>query len=214
MTAMDEVVEPLVSSYASVERQAAYLRAMDKRAGRREPGRSMRVYVSAPPGLQGHKQWSRWLRAIRSALPDGLRSPSYRDVFSTEQDYESRWPTYSEGVDGLVLLGWRDNSSGSRIAVGPVAREELKAFVATGRPVLVFVRRFGLVPLVDCDPIKSDSGDSRLRLQIPEGGSPQASTLAAALRALTPLPAQVADAPVPAARSAIAPAAAAFMQPG
>ncbi|MFC5154110.1 hypothetical protein [Streptomyces amakusaensis] len=185
-----------VASFASDQRRDAYIRAMGRLEAGREPGGRVRVYIGAPSGITDRKGWRWRFTEIRKALPADVRLPRFSTVFGDRSDgqreYERDWETYFAGLDGLVLVGYRSQSGLLRVRLGPVARRELLAVVPSGRPVFVHAWEMGLVPLVDCDPVKTvtgPEGKERLSLTIPPAWTPQAATLQAALAALTPKPA-------------------------
>jgi hypothetical protein len=184
-----------VATFASDQRRAGYVRAMRQLEAGREPGERIRTYISVPGGIRDRKGWPWRLKEIRKSLPQGVRLPRFPTVFGEfsdgQRDYDRDWEEYFAGLDGLILVGYRSQSGPLRVKLGPLARRELLAVVPTGRPVFVHAWDKGLVPLVDCNPVKADTekeGRERLNLTIPPHWSPQADTLQAALAALTPRP--------------------------
>ncbi|MGW9173793.1 hypothetical protein [Streptomyces decoyicus] len=199
--------ESAAESFAGAERRAEYIRAMHELAEARQPGTKVRVYVSVPPDLHSSPVWSWRFRQIRKSLPANVRLPVFASVFGEhsdgQRDYDRDWESYLQNIDGLVLVGYRPIKKLLQMRVGPVARRELRTVVATGRPVFVQAWDRGLVPLVDCNPVKTENpgqeGD-QLGLRVPPSWSPQAETLRAALAAVTPKPAPEEIGSLPASR--------------
>ncbi|NUL03315.1 hypothetical protein HRW07_08685 [Streptomyces lunaelactis] len=196
-----------VASFASDQRRAGYVRAMRQLEAGREPGKTVRTYVSVPGGIRDRKGWPWRLKEIRKSLPQDIRLSRFPTIFGEysdgQRDYDRDWSEYFAGLDGLILVGYRSRSGPLRVRLGPLARRELLAVVPTGRPVFVHAWEKGLVPLVDCEPVKVDiekEGRERLNLTIPPAWSPQTDTLQAALAALTPMPALDETGQVPASR--------------
>ncbi|MEE1730692.1 hypothetical protein ACFCZ4_17510 [Streptomyces microflavus] len=175
------------ASYAPGARAAAYVRAMERLAEARRPEARTHVYLSAPPSLPAAYQLE-LTRGVRKALPDGVHCQMFSDAFQGRDDYLRRWPSFTRKLNALVLVGRQPRNAENRVTIGPTARAEVRRMLCLGRPVLLYTRRHGLVPLVDCSPIRPAADDQDWRqLKVPGAWQRHAPTLSASLLALTPL---------------------------
>ncbi|MEU5421109.1 hypothetical protein [Streptomyces sp. NPDC020667] len=176
-------------SYAPPARQRGYITAMRRIAASREPGAPVRVYLSAPPLIAERDNWEDRVKAVRTRLPRGIDLLTYGTAFTGGEDYVERWEKFAQGLDGLVLIAPQKKPGGKVYRLGPTARDELRSVVAAGKPVLLFARTYGLVPVVDCLPNRvGPPHRPRTKLAVPEGWDAKTPppTLEAALAALRP----------------------------
>jgi hypothetical protein len=179
--------EHLMPSYAPPARRRGYIKAMREVADCRTPGRPVRVYISAPPDIRANGGWDDRLRHVRKLLPNGVELLAYDDVFPRGTDYYETWSQFAAQLDGLVVVAKRKKPAKYVYRLGPVARNELKMFVAAAKPVLLLAKGMGLVPVVDCRPQRiGPPGAERLKLAVPRAWSRAEPTLHAALTALRP----------------------------
>lgn len=186
-------------SYAPPARQRGYVTAMRRIAASREPGTPVRVYLSVPPLITERDNWEERLKAVRTRLPRGVELLTYDTAFAGGDDYADRWEEFAQGLDGLVLIAPQKKPGGKVYRLGPTAREELRTVVAAGKPVLLFARTYGLVPVVDCLPNRvGPPHRARTKLTVPEAWDIKAPslTLQAALAALQPKSAEEPPLPV------------------
>lgn len=188
-------------SYAPPARQRGYITAMRRIAASREPGTPVRVYLSAPPLITERDNWGERLKAVRTRLPRDIDLLTYGTAFAGGDDYVERWEEFAQGLDGLVLIAPQKKPGGKVYRLGPTARDELRTVVSAGKPVLLFARTYGLVPVVDCLPNRvGPPHRPRTKLTVPEAWDAKtpAPTLQAALGALHPKSTEAPPAPVPA----------------
>ncbi|MEU2514719.1 hypothetical protein [Streptomyces syringium] len=189
-------------SFAPPARQRGYIAAMRQIAEDRAPGAPVRVYLSVPPLITERDNWEDRLKAVRNRLPHGIELLSYATAFADGPDYASRWETFAAGLDGLVVIAPQKKPGGKVYRLGPAARNELRTVVAAGKPVLLFARSCGLVPVVDCQAGRVGPPHRlRTKLTVPGGWDTKtpAPTLQAALAALSPNASEEPPAPVRAA---------------
>ncbi|MEV4506656.1 hypothetical protein [Streptomyces klenkii] len=176
-------------SFAPPARQRGYIAAMRQLAESRTPGAPVRVYLSVPPLITERDNWEDRLKAVRTRLPRGVELLTYATAFADGADYASRWEAFAAGLDGLVVIAPQKKPGGKVHRLGPASRNELRTVVAAGKPVLLFARACGLVPVVDCRAGRIGPPHRlRTKLTVPAGWDARtpAPTLQAALAALKP----------------------------
>ncbi|MFI1258936.1 hypothetical protein ACH4U6_34890 [Streptomyces netropsis] len=189
-------------SFAPPTRQRGYITAMRQLAANRPPGAPVRVYLSVPPLITERDNWEERLKAVRTRLPHGVELLTYGTAFADGSDYASRWEEFAAGLDGLVVIAPQKKPGGKVYRLGPASRNELRTVVAAGKPVLLFARTCGLVPVVDCRAGRVGPPHRlRTKLTVPGGWDARtpAPTLQAALAALSP---NTSEEPAPPARAA------------
>ncbi|WP_307710772.1 hypothetical protein [Streptomyces sp. V1I6] len=155
---------------------------MRRIADRRQPG-PVRVYIGAAPRMIYQTRYFE-----ESGIPAGVEYVTYATAFGDhERPYD--WSQIVDTIDALVIP-CRPKKPGSAVHIlGPTARLELRSLVAH-KPVLLYSRKFGLVPVIDClSQVLPPTDAPRLKLTIPRAWNPScAPTLAAAVHAMTPRP--------------------------
>lgn len=198
MDAMPAVpADPPPTSYARPATRRGYVKAMETIAAERQPDTPVRVYVSVAPRIAERDNWPERLAALERCLPRGIELLTFADVFTDGDHYRDGWQEFAQSLDGLVLIapqkksngrGQPGRSVGGRVyRLGPAARDELRTVVAAGKPVLLFARRYGLVPVQDCRANRVIvGGRPQTKLTVPAGWDRMEPTLQAALKALRP----------------------------
>ena len=191
-------VEPIddsgqaITSYAGEMARSRFVEAMTARWA----GSTVTVYLAI---RRSQAKPSR-LKRLKMTLPARVRLLTYttardadprttRDEAAPDiEDHLAWWEAFSAGLDGLIVHGDRSHGKGRTFRVGPFARVEMVTMIKLGRPVLLDSHEYGLVPVIDCAPRRYDPPHKlpRLALRVPPAWDPTASTLAAAMRALTP----------------------------
>ncbi|CAM5292014.1 hypothetical protein GCM10010334_76830 [Streptomyces finlayi] len=173
------------ASYATAAQQRAYITAMQRIRDARQPADPIRVYISVPPQIARRPAWGERIARIQSRLPHA-QLLQFPDLF-TPEDYAEKWPDVAPTLDGLVIVGATTNGATSTTyKIGQVARLEIIDIVRRGRPVLIHARRYGLVPVVDCQVRRIGDTLLRTKITVPSGWDPAdyEPTLKAARQAL------------------------------
>lgn len=174
-----------VETFAQPEQQRRFAAAMDRIAFNRRPGTPVRIYVSAPPVLRNSPRWDAWLKQIAKQLPDGVEILHFRNAFK-EARRPYNWDGFAEELDGLVVVGTRRTTGSHVYLLGPVARRELRSFIAC-KPVLLHGHNLGLIPVIDCrNQVLPPKEAPRLKLIAPTGWKADSLTFQASLAALRP----------------------------
>jgi hypothetical protein len=175
------------TSYATAAQQRAYIAAMRRIRDARQSEEPVRVYLSASPHIASRRQWNQRVARIQTRLP-GAKLLQFDDLF-TPENYTQKWAEEAPWFDGLVIVGVSTNAATSTTyKIGEVARLEIIDLVKKGKPVLIHARRYGLVPVVDCQVRRVGDKLLRTKITVPRGWDPKdyEPTLKAARQALRP----------------------------